>query len=289
MKKLLLFFMLPAFLASCKGTNAKTQNENPDGSSSSHTSSKPAPEISGRKDSSDSLREQWIGYYETEVDLPVNDTSEPESSFVTYALEITSGTCTFYKSQLHANDIYECEAREVTADRISLQATGDYAPDTDGEPLVVLYKKGDTYYIKGPFIFDSKYKTDVMIKIDKAVSRHWAGAYSLSVGYGESNEFSKMEIYYYFDIREHTASVTAEGYRTSFECECTVKEEENRLALLYRRTVESLTDVPVKNEGDTVAILVREQNNYYVQSPVIADSAWNYNTRLPLTKETSGR
>ncbi len=263
------------------------QNENPDGSSSSHTSCKPAPEISGRKDCLNSLREQWTGYYETEVNLPVNGTSEPESSFVTYALEITSATCTFYKSQLHANDRYECEAREVTADRISLQATGDYAPDTGGQPLVVLYKNGDTYYIKGPFIFDSKYKTDVMIKIDKAVSRLWKGAYSLSVGYGELDEFSKMEIYYYFDIRENAAFVTAEGYRTSFECECTVKEEKNRLALLYKRTVESLTDVPVKNEGDTVAILTHEQNDYYVQSPVIADADWNYNTRLPLTKETS--
>lgn len=121
----------------------------------------------------------------------------------------------------------------------------------------------------------------------QAVSRHWAGAYSLSVVYGELDEFSKMGIYYYFNIRENTASVTAEGYRTSFECKCTLKEGKDRLVLLYKQTVESLTDVPVKNEGDTVAILTREQNNYYVQSPVIADTDWNYNTRLPLTKETS--
>lgn len=119
----------------------------------------------------------------------------------------------------------------------------------------------------------------------QSVEKHWIGGYSLSAVYGDLDEFSKIGIYYYFEIGEKTATITAEGYQTSFECECTLKEEKDRLLLLYKRTIESSTNVPIENVGDTLAIITCGKSGYYVQSPIIADTTWKYNTKLLLTKE----
>lgn len=137
-----------------------------------------------------------------------------------------------------------------------------------------------------PFSGDSKYSDTLEVSNQKIV-QYWNGAYTLSVVYGNLDEFSKIGIYYYFDINDTTASITAEGYQTSFECECTLKEEKDQLLLLYKKTIEASTYVPIEKEGDTIAIITKERSNYYIQSPIIADTAWNYNAKLLLEKENT--
>lgn len=121
--------------------------------------------------------------------------------------------------------------------------------------------------------------------LQQTIEQHWNGTYSLSVNYGDLDEFSSMAKYYSFKVNEKESSIIAEGYKTSFECECTLKEETDKLFLLYKRTIESSTGVPMKNEGDTIGVILFEQGKYYIQSPIIADTTWNYNTKLLLKKE----
>lgn len=136
------------------------------------------------------------------------------------------------------------------------------------------------------FSGDSKY-SDTLEVSNQKIAQYWNGAYTLSIVYGDLDEFSKMGIYYYFNINDTTSSITAEGYQTSFECECTLSEEKGGLLLLYKRTIEASTHVPVEKEGDTIAVITKERSKYYIQSPIIADTAWNYNAKLLLEKENT--
>lgn len=103
---------------------------------------------------------RWYGYYSAEIDLPYAG-EETEAGFVTYGLEIQAGECTYYKSQLHANDRYACKVIAATEDSIALEAVGQYAPDTEGKPLATLYRKNGRFYLSGPFVFDADGHTTV--------------------------------------------------------------------------------------------------------------------------------
>ncbi|WP_455593505.1 DUF5991 domain-containing protein [Bacteroides sp.] len=132
---------------------------------------------------------------------------------------------------------------------------------------------------------DASNCSDTLEASKQKKEQYWNGSYILSIVYGDLDEFSKMGIYYYFDINNTTASITAEGYQTSFEFECTLKEEKDWLLLLYKKTIEASTYVPLEKEGDTIAVITKKQSKYYIQSPIIADTAWNYNVKLLLEKE----
>ena len=108
----------------------------------------------------------WYGYYSAEVNLQ-NTEEETEAGFVIYGIHIQPGECTYYKSQLHANDMYTCKVIAATADSIAFQATGPNAPDTDGKPLATLYRKSGRLYLSGPFVFDKNGNTDVPVEIEK--------------------------------------------------------------------------------------------------------------------------
>lgn len=109
---------------------------------------------------------RWYGYYSTEIDLS-HAGEETEAGFVTYSIEIQARGCTYYKSQLHANEIYTCKVITATEDSIALQAVGQDAPNTDGKPLATLYQQNGKFYLSGPFIFDANGHTDVPIEVEK--------------------------------------------------------------------------------------------------------------------------
>lgn len=109
---------------------------------------------------------RWYGYYSTEIDLS-HAGEETEAGFVTYSIEIQARECTYYKSQLHANEIYTCKVITATEDSIALQAVGQDAPNTDGKPLATLYQQNGKFYLSGPFIFDANGHTDVPIEVEK--------------------------------------------------------------------------------------------------------------------------
>lgn len=114
------------------------------------------------------ISSSWYGDYSVEIDLPHSNLKEnTEAYIVTYAIIYQPDECKYYKMQLNSNDIFDCEVMTTTTDSISFRAIGDFTPNTEGKPLVTLYKKDDKFYISGPFIFDSNYKTDTLIEIEK--------------------------------------------------------------------------------------------------------------------------
>lgn len=108
----------------------------------------------------------WYGYYSAEVDLPYAG-EETEAGLVAYGIEIQAGECTYYKSQLHANDMFACKVIAATEDSIMLEAVGPYAPNTDGKPLATLYRKNGKFYLTGPFVFDANGNTDIFVEVEK--------------------------------------------------------------------------------------------------------------------------
>lgn len=121
---------------------------------------------------------------------------------------------------------------------------------------------------------------------EHAIGQHWIGRYSCYISPDITmEEASNGGVGYDFEIRDSIVSFTAEGYQTSFECECSLQEGRDQLLLLYKKTTESITPVPFQNEGDTVALIICEQGKYYVQSPVIPDAEWIYNKKILLEKK----
>lgn len=122
-------------------------------------------ELNSSNDSS-KLIPSWYGYYSVEVDCPNVDKGS-ESCNVTYAVDFGPNECKYYKLQLHSNDIYDCEVIAATADSISFRPIGEFVPNTNGKPLMSLYKKDNKFYILGPFIFNSSDATNMLIEVEK--------------------------------------------------------------------------------------------------------------------------
>lgn len=114
------------------------------------------------------INSSWYGYYSVEIDLPHSNLEEStETYMVTYAIAYQPDECKYYKMQLNSNDIFDCEVVTTTTDSISFRAIGDFTPDTEGNPLVTLYKRDGKFYISGPFIFDSNYNFNVLLEVEK--------------------------------------------------------------------------------------------------------------------------
>lgn len=122
---------------------------------------------------------------------------------------------------------------------------------------------------------------------EHAISQHWIGSYSLYVQSSEviMEDESNIGVGYDFEIRDSVVSFTAAGYQEFYVCECSFREERNRLLLFYKKTIDGWSPVSFKNEGDTVALITCEQGEYYVQSPVIPNIEWIYNQKMLLEKE----
>lgn len=114
------------------------------------------------------IPESWHGYYRGEVvGVPI-DSVDLGGQGISYAIEITSTECTYYKIQYRATEIYPCQAVEATDNEVSFSAIGEDAPDTDGKPLATLYRdENGSLYIKDPFVCDKDGRMGVAIKVEK--------------------------------------------------------------------------------------------------------------------------
>ena len=121
---------------------------------------------------------------------------------------------------------------------------------------------------------------------DKSIetNNHWFGHYTLSIDYGKLDEFSEMFIGYDVLISQDSCVFSGMGYQTYFTYLCKIEEQGEELRLFYIKSIEgySFTDHPNEN---LLATLIKDNNQYYIKSPIIADKNWEYNKKLLLTKE----
>lgn len=125
------------------------------------------------------------------------------------------------------------------------------------------------------------------IKSGHVIGQHWIGRYSLYVQSPEviMEDASSIGIGYDFEIQDSVVSFEAAGFQKYFVCECLLQEEQDRLLLFYKKTIDGWTPASLKNECDTVALIICEQGKYYVQSPIIPNTEWIYNQKMLLEKK----
>lgn len=112
----------------------------------------------------------------------------------------------------------------------------------------------------------------------------WNGIYSVNIDYGKLDEISKMSINYSIEINDGNCLFSGMGYKTYFTDQCKVEEKKDVLILKYDKNIEgdSFSD---HSDIDILGIIKFKNNTYYVKSPIIANSDWNYNTELALIKK----
>jgi len=117
------------------------------------------------------------------------------------------------------------------------------------------------------------------IKIDN----HWYGHYTLSIDYGKLDEFSSMFISYDIIINQDSCIFLGAGYQTYFTDLCKIQEDKNELRLLYLSSIDG-DGFTNHSDIDIIATLIKNGQQYYITSPIIADKNWEYNHKILLNK-----
>jgi len=112
---------------------------------------------------------------------------------------------------------------------------------------------------------------------------HWFGHYTLSMDYGRLDEFSSIFISYDVVIGQDSCVFSGVGYQTYFSDLCSVEVDGDELRLIYLNSIEG-EDFTNHSGMGNVATLVKDGQQYYIKSPVIADKDWEYNTKILLEK-----
>ncbi|KFE96949.1 DUF5991 domain-containing protein [Chryseobacterium luteum] len=109
------------------------------------------------------------------------------------------------------------------------------------------------------------------------------GDYSLTVDHGKLDEFSEMSIDYDISIKKNNCTFSGLGYKTYFTDLCTMDKSNDRIIIKYIKQIDGDGMSP-HNNNDTLGVLFKKKNKYYIRSEIIADKNWKYNTDILLKK-----
>jgi|GEM_PF-3538170 len=117
------------------------------------------------------------------------------------------------------------------------------------------------------------------------ISGHWFGSYSIDINYAKVYVPSAPPTWLGYDIGIQPDSCTflSMGYMTFYEYLCKTKENRNELHLLYLKIIDGFHYGDI-SPLDTIATLIRDAEQYYIKSPIIHDTGWEPNKKLPLNK-----
>lgn len=115
------------------------------------------------------------------------------------------------------------------------------------------------------------------------IPNEWFGDYSLTIDYGKLDEFAEIMIEYDISIDKDKCSFSGIGYKTYFTDECNCKMENGELIIKYVAQTEG-DGMSDHSHHDTLATIKKEKNKYFIQSPIIADKNWNYNSPIEIKK-----
>lgn len=156
----------------------------------------------------------------------------------------------------------------------------------------------DTIHLKTASFILLNYESDVLTLIQKErkikswiynnnkkkIPETWFGIYSLNIDYGKLDEFSKMSIQYDVSIFKDSCTFSGMGYKTYFTDKCFCELGNNKLYVKYLKQIEG--DLTSQHLNiDTLAIIEKQNDKYYIKSPIIADKDWNYNIKMEIPKD----
>ena len=121
-------------------------------------------------------------------------------------------------------------------------------------------------------------------KFSETKKNSWNGIYNLKIDYGKLDEFSEMSIDYEIEITNGKCTFSGMGYKTDFTDLCKIEDNGDNLVLKYVKTIDGdgFTD---HSEVNTLGVLFKKNNLYYIKSPIIANRNWDYNSELQMTKK----
>lgn len=115
-------------------------------------------------------------------------------------------------------------------------------------------------------------------------SNNWNGIYSVNIDYGKLDEISEMSIDYTIEIKDDNCTFSGMGYKTYFTDQCKIEKKNDILILRYDKNIDG-DGFSGHSNIDILGTIEFKNNKYYIESPIIANPDWNYNTQLPLIKK----
>lgn len=114
-------------------------------------------------------------------------------------------------------------------------------------------------------------------------SKKWNGIYDLNIDYGKLDDNAEMSINYNLEIKNGMCTFSGMGYKTYFTDICEIKEENNKLILKYLKSTDG-DGFSDHSNLKILGVITQKNNEIYLNSPIVADSKWNYNTDIKLRK-----
>lgn len=119
---------------------------------------------------------------------------------------------------------------------------------------------------------------------DTATFDQWLGNYSLGIDYGKLDECSEATVHYEISIRKNKCIFSGMGYKTYFTDQCKYEIENDQLIIKYVAQTDG-NGMSDHSHLETLATIKKENNKYYIQSPIIANKNWDYNAVIEITKK----
>ncbi|MEJ5104746.1 DUF5991 domain-containing protein [Chryseobacterium sp. MYb328] len=117
------------------------------------------------------------------------------------------------------------------------------------------------------------------------VHTQWKGDYSISHDFGKLDENSEMTLDYGLTITKDSCTFWGLGYKTFFTDVCSITGNEKQIIVKYIKQIEGS---PMSNHPptDTLAVVFRKDRKYYLQSNIVPNKDWQYNTPIRLKKKS---
>ncbi|MBF8458390.1 hypothetical protein IV494_14495 [Kaistella sp. G5-32] len=124
---------------------------------------------------------------------------------------------------------------------------------------------------------------ETQVKSDTKNAKRWNGNYEVNIDYGKLDENSEMAIDFNLEIKDGNCTFSGMGYKTDFTDQCKMVEEDNTLILKYEKNIDG-DGFSDHSDFKDLGEIIYKNGEYYLKSPIVADSKWNYNTEIKLTK-----
>ncbi|WP_160136686.1 DUF5991 domain-containing protein [Chryseobacterium sp. c4a] len=115
--------------------------------------------------------------------------------------------------------------------------------------------------------------------------QQWKGSYSLSHDFGKLDENAEMTLDYALTITKDSCTFGGLGYKTFFTDVCSITGNEQQIIVRYIQEIEGN---PMTNHSpiDTLAVVFRRNGKYFLQSKIVPNKHWQYNTPIPVKKKS---
>lgn len=113
----------------------------------------------------------------------------------------------------------------------------------------------------------------------------WKGDYSISHDFGKLDEYSEMTLDYGLIITKDSCTFWGHGYKTYFTDVCSIAGNEKQIVVKYIKQIEG---DPMSNHAptDTLVVVYRKDGKYFLQSKVVPNKHWQYDTPIPVKKKS---